>query len=132
MTVYDIKDPDGRAFAFEVDNLLLGRRAVCKMLARIPGCRIVRPPKFFSWLRESEFCQFEIDNITFVVEEPFGDNSRYWIGPRPPRWVPQIAVLRQAFIDEAAPSPWVRGTMAALLIAMLSAIVSGLSTRHCG
>ena len=100
VTVYEIKDPDGRVFAFEVENSRLGRRAVCKVLARIPGCRIVRRPKFLSWLRESEFCQFEVEGITFVVEEPFGDNSRYWIGPRPPRWVSQIAAVRQAFVDE--------------------------------
>jgi hypothetical protein len=126
VTVYDIKDADGRVFAFEVDNLTLGRRGACRVLARIPGCRLVRGPKFLSWFRESEFCQYEIEGVTFVVEEPFGDNSRYWIGPSPPRWVSQIAAVRQAFIDRRDISPLVRGAVVALLIAMLFAIVRGL------
>ncbi|GGA00902.1 hypothetical protein GCM10011408_22410 [Dyella caseinilytica] len=29
--------------------------------------------------------------------EPFGDNSRYWIGPEPVHWCPQIDVVRHAF-----------------------------------
>jgi hypothetical protein len=123
--VYDIKDADGRVFAFEVENLALGRRGVCKVLTRIPGCRLVRRPRFLSWLRESEFCQFEIENVTFVVDEFFGDNSRYWIGPEPPRWVPQIAAVRQAFVDKSGISPWVRAGIVALFVAILSALVWG-------
>jgi hypothetical protein len=126
VTVYDINDADGRVLAFEVDNSTLGRRGVCKVLARIPGCRLVSGPRFLSWLRESEFCQFEIEGVTFVVEEPFGDNSRYCIGPQPPRWVSQIAIVRQAFIDKADTWPLVRGALVALLMAMLFAIVRTL------
>jgi hypothetical protein len=124
--VYDIKDPQGRVFAFEVENSALGRRGVCKVVARLPGCRLVKRPRFLSWVRESEFCQFEIEDTTFVVEEPFGDNSRYWIGSKPPRWVPQIAAVRQAFIDKSTVSFWVRGGIVALLLAVLSAIFWGL------
>ena len=125
MTVYDIKDAEGRVFAFEVENSALRRRGVCRVLARIPGCRLVRRPGFLSWLWEDEFCQFEIEGIAFVVEELFGDNSRYWIGPRSPRWIPQIAVVRQAFVDKPAISPWIRGGIVALFIAMLAAIAWG-------
>jgi hypothetical protein len=123
VTVYDVKDADGRVFAFEIENSSLGRRGVCKVLARIPGCRLARRPRFLSWLREAEFCQFEMDGIPFVVDEPFGDNSRYWIGPRPPRCVPQIVAVRQAFVEKSVPSPWVRGTIVVLFLALLSAIV---------
>ena len=35
--------------------------------------------------------------MRFVVWEPFGDNDRYWIGPRPLRWVPEIEEVREAF-----------------------------------
>ena len=35
----------------------------------------------------------------FLVEEPFGDNSRYWIGPEPPVWCEQIDVVRRAFLN---------------------------------
>jgi hypothetical protein len=123
VTVNDIKDAGGRVLAFEVKNSTLGRRGVCKVLARIPGCRLVRTPKFLSWLRETEFGQCEIEGVTFVVEEPFGDNSRYCIGPQPPRWVSQIATVRQAFIDKPDTSALVRGAVVALFIAMLFAIL---------
>ena len=85
-------------FAFEVANILLRRRGACSVVKQIPGARITRRPKLFSWFREDDFCEFEIDGITFVISEPFGDNSRYWIGPKPPRWVPQLAVVRETFI----------------------------------
>ena len=40
MKVYDLKDKDGRVFAFEVHNLLLSRRGVCNVVRTIPGARI--------------------------------------------------------------------------------------------
>jgi len=88
VTVYDIKDPMG-ACSRSRSKIHDSGDAVSLRCWRESCCRIVRRPKFLSWLRESEFCQFEVEGITFVVEEPFGDNSRYWIGPRPPRWVSQ-------------------------------------------
>jgi hypothetical protein len=37
---------------------------------------------------EEVFCEFELDRFMFEVREPFEDNSRYWIGPEPARWIP--------------------------------------------
>ena len=90
LTVYDIKDADGRVVAFQVENLGLGRRSACKLVAQIRGCRIVKGPGFFSWFREDDFCQFKMGDITFAVAEPFGDNSLYWVDPQPLRWVPRL------------------------------------------
>jgi hypothetical protein len=97
MKIYDLHDEQNRAFAFEIPNLLLGRRGVCRIVKSIPGAKVVRKPKFLSWLRESTFCEFIVDGETYEVEEPFGDNSRYWVGPRPPRWLPQTEKVRDAF-----------------------------------
>ncbi|MEJ7809548.1 MAG: hypothetical protein WKG32_03940 [Gemmatimonadaceae bacterium] len=97
MRIYDVTDSDGRAFAFEVSNLLLGRRAACRMASRIAGARIVRRPRAFSWLREAPFCEFEVTGVRFEIEEPLGDSSRYWIGPVPPRPVTELASVREAF-----------------------------------
>jgi hypothetical protein len=101
MQVYDLKDQDGRVFAFEVDNVILGRRGLCDVVRKIPGATLLREPvRIFSWFRESEFCEFEIDGVRFSADEgPWGDDSRYWIGPKPPRWVSQVAAVRQAFLD---------------------------------
>ena len=126
MTVFDIKDAEGRVFAFEITNSFRRRRGLCNLVARIPGCRLVKRPCLLSWFREAEFCEFDIDGIRFVVEEPFGDNSRWWIGPRPPRWVPQIATVRQAFIDDRDTPFWVRGAIVAAFVAGVSAILWAL------
>lgn len=126
MNVFDLKDPDGGVFAFQVDNTFLGRRGVCKLLARIPGCRILKGPGFLSWFWQEQFCQFKIGDVAFVVWEPYGDNDQYWIGPEQARWVPEIAVVRQVFIDEPGIPPWVRAGMVLLFVAMACAMLWGL------
>lgn len=64
---------------------------------RIPEVRILRRPKLFSYMREEEFCEFEVDSEAFVAWEPFGDNSRYWIGPKDGKWNVQVDKVRAAF-----------------------------------
>jgi len=91
MRVYDIKDKQGRVFAFEVDNTFLGRRGLRKLVQTIPGAQVVGD------LRGDEFCAFKLGDVTFVAFEPFGDNSRYWVGPKPPRWVPEIEAVLNRF-----------------------------------
>jgi len=104
MTVYDIPDKEGRVFAFEIDNVAIGRRGVCRVVSEIPGVTLLRRPlRFLSWFRENTFCEFELEGVRFSADEgPWGDDSRYWIGAQPPRWVPQLQVVRQAFLDYEA------------------------------
>ena len=97
MRTYDLKDEEGRVRAFEVDNIVLGRGGVAAVVGRLPGVRLIRRPRILSWWREEEFCEFEVEGVHFVASEPFGDNSRYWIGPRPPMFVKQTAIVRAAF-----------------------------------
>jgi uncharacterized protein (DUF1499 family) len=97
MNIYDLHDEQNRPFAFEISNLVLGRHGVCRVVESIPGAKVVRKPKFLSWFRESTFCEFVVDGEMYEVEEPFGDNSRYWVGPSTPRWLPQTEKVRNAF-----------------------------------
>ena len=97
MRTYDIRDDQNRVFAFEIDNWRIGRRGVCRVVRSIPGATLVRAPKLLSWFRESIFCEFLVDGEMFEVEEPYGANRRSWVGPRPPRWVPQADKVREAF-----------------------------------
>lgn len=96
MRVYDIHDKEGRAFAFEVSNFLNWRWGIIRIVSKIPGARITWRPSL-SLYSPDVFCKFEINGIAFEVWEPFGDNSRYWIGPEPARWVPEIENVREAF-----------------------------------
>lgn len=97
MTTYDLKDKEGRVFAFEIENWILGRWGVVRVVRTIPGAVIKRMPVFLSWFREEKFCEFEVDGHTYVAWEPFGDNSRFWIGPEPTHWLPQTEKVWEAF-----------------------------------
>ena len=97
METYELHDEDGRVFAFEVNNAGLGRKGVCRVVETIPGAQIIRRPKFLSWFREEVFCEFSVGGKTFVAWEPFGDNSRYWIGPEPVEWLAETQSVRDAF-----------------------------------
>ena len=95
MKIHDLKDEEGRVFAFEVANF--GRKRVCNFIAKIPNAKVLRGPEPWGLCSNEEFCEFEVDGQLFIVWEPFGDNSRYWIGPKPPKWCPQVALVRESF-----------------------------------
>jgi hypothetical protein len=77
MKVYDLEDEEGRAFAFEVDATI-GQRGAERVVAGIPDVRMIRRRRALSG--DDAFCGFELVGVAFVIEEPWGDNSRYWIG----------------------------------------------------
>jgi len=95
MITHDLKDKEGRDFAFEIASV--GRQRLCRIVSSFPEARLLRTPKFLSWWREEEFCEFEVGGQKFIVWEPFGDNSRYWIGPEPPHWCELMALVREFF-----------------------------------
>jgi len=84
MKIYKSNNRIGQLVSFEVSNTWLGRRGFVRVLKKIPNMTILRTPKvFLSWFREDDFCEFEINGKKFTVEEPFGDNDRYWVGEIP-------------------------------------------------
>lgn len=94
MRTYDIHTEDGELLAFEVDNLLLMRVGAIRVVKSIPGVKIISA----RWVREDVFCRFELSGREFMVEEPWGDNSRYCIGPMEPvEPTEQIKQARAAF-----------------------------------
>ena len=97
MRIFDLVGDDGRPYAFEVRNTFLGRRGALRVVCSIPGVRVLREPGALSWFRDEAFVEFEIGGVLFRVWEPFGDNSRYWIGPEPARPLPELAAVRAAF-----------------------------------
>jgi len=97
MRLRDLRDKEGRVFAFEVSSFFRARADICQVASSIPGARILKEPRILSWVREDVFCEFEVDGVIFAAWEPFGDNDHYWIGPEPPVWVPQISAVRDVF-----------------------------------
>lgn len=97
MKTFKLENADGKTHGFEINNASIGRRGVVRVVEGIPGATVLKRPKRFSWLREAEFCQFELDTKLFVVEEPWSDNSCYLVSAVPPGWCPQIDVVEAAF-----------------------------------
>lgn len=82
MKTYPLKDEQfDYPFAFEIENVYAGPRAVGRLLRAIDGVTEVRVRRMFGkW--EDIHVWFKYRGHDCVVWEPYGDNSRYWIGPK--------------------------------------------------
>src|SRR5215467_12373402 len=79
MRTFPIKDDAGHVFAFEIRAQLFGWR-LAHRLRDIPGVSDVRPRR--SWVGSPEVrIRFQYQGHECVVWEPYGDSSRWWIGP---------------------------------------------------
>jgi len=76
MKTYPIKRNDGQIFAFEIPAAGLWTGSLARRLRRAPGVANVRRVH-----RDDHRLKFELNGEPFVVWEPWGDNSRYWVGP---------------------------------------------------
>lgn len=98
MTTFDQLDESGRLQSFEVETSDVRRYGLVSVVKTIPGATIIRKPMMlFTWFREHQFYEFAVGGQRFVADEPFGDNSRYWIGPIPPGLYPETIAVRDAF-----------------------------------
>ena len=95
MYIYDLHAEDGSLRAFEVENILLSRRRACKIVESITGATIVRRTRIFR--DTDDFCEFTLDGFNFIIEEPFGDNSRYWVGSKDAAGSTVLPKVREAF-----------------------------------
>jgi hypothetical protein len=68
--------------AFEIENVYVSRRRAARILSAVPGVTKVHVQRLFQ--RSDHRVEFEYQGRPCVVWEPFGDNSRFWIGPRDP------------------------------------------------
>jgi hypothetical protein len=93
--IHDLNTEDGRLRAFEVTNTFLSRGQACRIVEKIPGAQLVRKSRLFG--NTEDFCEFTLAGETFLIEEPFGDNSRYWIGSKRPTQNSSLLQVRAAF-----------------------------------
>jgi hypothetical protein len=98
MRTYPIVDEkkSKRPFAFEIENAYVGIRTIARLLTEVDGVSDVRRRRLFSKWDEIHIW-FKYANQTYVVWEPFGDNSRYWIGPKSPEEAIDIRDVENAF-----------------------------------
>ena len=80
-TYLDENVQHGSAVGFEVDNIYVSLGTVASILKNINGVTEIEKRRLFSkW--EGIHILFKYMNHECVVIEPFGDSSRYWIGPK--------------------------------------------------
>jgi len=82
MKTYIYKDNDGKTIAFEVSNTWLSRRRAVKIVENLDAVKILKRPIWFSFKNQDVFCEFKYKGNVYIIEEPWGDSSRYWIGPK--------------------------------------------------
>ena len=86
MKTFPIKKKDGRLISFEIDNSDIWPQKIIKILSALKGVTNIQKKKLFQRLDETYsdtiHFKFRYKNTEFIVWEPYGDNSRYWIGPK--------------------------------------------------
>ena len=102
MDTYQIKNGD-QLFAFEIDNIYINLSMVAKLLLNVNGVTCVQLRRIFEKSPDIHI-NFRYLGQPYIVWEPYGDSSRYWIGPvNSASCKNDIADLDRAF-KEYAPS----------------------------
>lgn len=79
MRTFPVKDAEGRLVAFEVPNAYVGVASIARLLTSADGVAEVKRRHPFS--PGDVHVRFKHNGVACIVWEPYGDNSRYWIGP---------------------------------------------------
>ena len=81
METYPIKDNNELQFGFEIDKVYIGPKKIAQLLLEVPAVTNIECRRMFDFGNEIHV-EFEYLSEKFVVWEPHGDSSRYWICPR--------------------------------------------------
>lgn len=97
MEIFPLAKENERAAAFEVENVYVSRKSLVEILRQAKGVTNIELRGRFSSSDDIRV-EFKYHDRNYIVMEPFGDNSRYWIGPKNPREsVPDITDLENSF-----------------------------------
>jgi hypothetical protein len=101
MKISDLHNDAGLLTGFAISNTLVGRWRACRVARDIPGAQIRRWPRRWAW-DDEPFCEFDIDGAHFIITEPHGDSSQYWVLANPPVHEAIVARVRAAFASAPA------------------------------
>jgi len=91
MKTYPIIDDDGSLRGFEIPAPL-SYRPIRRALSSVEGVADIKR----TWFNEDRI-KFKFNGEPFIVWEPYGDNSRFWIGPAEPPSEQDISPIHEAF-----------------------------------
>lgn len=80
MKTYPLKDQNEFQFGFEIENVYISLKKIVNLLSTIDNVSNIRQRRLFDFTNEN-LIEFDYMGDRFIVFEPFGDNSRYWICP---------------------------------------------------
>ncbi len=104
MRTYKLHRDDGHFLAFEIENTYIRPKKIAKLLSDVDDISDVRVREPFSSSSDVHL-RFQYLGSEFIVWEPYGDSSRYWIGPEnaddPPKV--DIAPLEKALREYKPP-----------------------------
>lgn len=96
MDIYAVRNRGGRMFAFEIENVYIGKTKAATLLGSVHGVADIRVRKLFSSNPDTHV-EFTYMGRPFMVWEPYGDSSRYWIGPRDETQEIDVCALESVF-----------------------------------
>lgn len=102
MKTYAIKDKKGFQLGFEIDNIYIGIDKIVELLSTVNNVSNIRKRRLFD-LRNEFHIEFDYAGIQFVVWEPYGDSSRYWICPMNMQNKADMSDIENAFKEYKSP-----------------------------
>lgn len=83
-------------FAFEIENAYIRPKRISVLLKAVRDISNIRLRKPFSSSSDVHL-EFDYCGERFMVWEPYGDSSRYWIGPKEESTKIEISPLAKVF-----------------------------------
>jgi hypothetical protein len=114
MRIYDHHNDAGALVSFEIKNI--GRSRACRFIKQaFPKATVRRE-------QSEDFCAFDLNGRTFIINEPWGDNSRYLVHEESPQPSNELQMVRSAF-EKYRPSWAFSGTRAfGIVLAVFAAL----------
>ena len=83
METYKLKTDEGTQFGFEIENVYISTYKIAKILSGVDGITNIKKRKLFHKYEDDEYrLEFDYNDENFLIFEPWGDSSRYWIVPK--------------------------------------------------
>lgn len=104
MKTYQAKiSPNGQLIAFEIESAYIGLTTVTLLLQQAMDISEVNRRRIFSGSGDVHV-RFKYSGYPCVVWEPYGDSSRYWVGPENPETFKEdLRSVEQIFSDYDPP-----------------------------
>ena len=105
METYKLDTEEGTQFGFEIENFYISTFKIAKLLSGVDGITNIQRRKLFHKYDDDSYrLMFDFNDETYLIVEPFGDSSRYWIYPRNSDHLStKIAVIEAIFREYKPP-----------------------------